>query len=117
MHSFCSKCGEKISSDDLFCGACGSPISSKCPTCGQLWDGKASSSSSPLIDTKPSKKFAKVESKKEIVSPAPLRVNSRLTSAGIDPVYGSAFNPKFDCSNCGAKDERVGVCRICGQSG
>jgi hypothetical protein len=67
-------------------------------------------------ESKASKKEMNEPTTEKVFVDEPIYSNVRLTSAQIDPVYGSAFNQKKDCANCGAQDARKGFCKICGNN-
>ena len=120
MPAFCSSCGVKTSPSDRFCGGCGASLVQYCPTCGQVWDGVEvgqNSAPSPTPTERavaPAKKVVTAREPEVEVVKVPTRPNARLTSAAIDPVYGTPFNYKTDCPNCGAKGQKNQICKVCG---
>ena len=79
-----------------------------------MWDGVEVEQAPAPKKAAPAKKTVSAPEPVVAEVKVPTRPNVRLTSAAIDPVYGSVFNYKTDCPNCGAKGQKNQTCKICG---
>ena len=104
---------------DKFCAECGKQVVHNCPTCGQKWDGVKQESSAPVAKTQskaasaptPAPAPSAPQSAPQQVKAAPK--SSQLTTARVQPVYGSQYNASTDCANCGSKGNKKS-CSNCG---
>ena len=118
MAKFCAECGGPLGPADKFCAECGKQVIHTCPTCGQNWDGvkqEVTAASSSKSDPKPVT-APPTKPTTPVVPPPPAKPaakSSQLTTARIQPVYGSQYNAASDCANCGAKGNKKS-CSNCG---
>ena len=116
MAKFCAECGGPLGPADKFCAECGKKVVNTCPTCGQGWDGVKQELSAP-----PAKGQVKAVSNlnppappQEVTQPVKAATGStQLTTARVQPVYGSQYSAATDCANCGAKGNKK-ICSSCG---
>ena len=117
MAKFCAECGGPLGPADKFCAECGKQVIHTCPTCGQNWDGVKQE----LVTATPTKTQSK-PTPTPTPPPAPqvvaqptktLPKSSQLTTARVQPVYGSQYNASTDCANCGGKGNKKS-CSNCG---
>lgn len=118
MAKFCAECGGPLGPADKFCAECGMKIVHTCPTCGQNWDGvkqEATVSSTPKSEPKQTMAVAPKPTTPAATNPAkPVAKSSQLTTARVQPVYGSQYNASSDCANCGSKGNKKS-CSNCGE--
>jgi hypothetical protein len=113
MSNFCVKCGGALGPADKFCASCGAQVVKSCPTCGQDWDGKKKEEKAERLAhaTKPEQSKAPEKSEKQAESISHQVASQQLTkqtlsTARVQPVYGSLYNPKSDCPNCGRSGQK-----------
>ena len=117
MAKFCAECGGTLGPADKFCAECGMKIIHTCPTCGQNWDG-VKQESEPTVPAKGAPKSVASSAVKTTTAPVPQPTKpaakySQITTARVQPVYGSQFNASTDCANCGSKGNKKS-CSNCG---
>ncbi len=116
MAKFCAECGGPLGPADKFCAECGRKVVNTCPTCGQGWDGVKQEPSAPPTKSQP----------KNVLTPKPPTLpqevtesvkaatrTTQLTTARVQPIYGSQYSAATDCANCGAKGNKK-ICSSCG---
>lgn len=115
MAKFCAECGGPLGPADKFCAECGKKVVNTCPTCGQGWDGVKQEPSAPPAKSQP--KTASTPTQllpQTVIQPAKAGNHStQLTTARVQPVYGSQYSAANDCANCGAKGNKK-ICSSCG---
>jgi len=118
MAKFCAECGGPLGPVDKFCAECGMKIIHTCPTCGQNWDGVKQEATAPSAARSEAKSTPAAAPKQSApVAPIPAKPaakSSQLTSARVQPVYGSQYNASTDCANCGTKGNKKS-CSNCGE--
>jgi hypothetical protein len=103
MAKFCAECGNKLNDAVRFCGLCGTAVINLCPTCGQEWNEAPVSA--------PAEK--KTTTAKTATPAAPQQGSVAHTSARVQPIYGTSYDPTKDCPNCGTKGMGNKTCTTC----
>jgi len=116
MAKFCAECGGPLGPADKFCAECGKQVIHSCPTCGQNWDGVKQEAASATVTKTQSKPAPTPPPAVAQATPQPVKAapkSSLLTTARVQPVYGSQYNAASDCANCGSKGNKKS-CSNCG---
>jgi len=115
MAKFCAECGGPLGPADKFCAECGKQVIHTCLTCGQNWDGvKQEPVNATPIKTQSKPTPTPPPAPQAVAQPVKASPkSSQLTTARVQPVYGSQYNASTDCANCGGKGNKKS-CSNCG---